>query len=150
VLRNADAIVFYHVANAPREQLETVRAEVEAAGIELPAIIAATKADEAEPFTDPYLDVVPVSVLDDASLDRFRDVVWRLTGLIRVFLRDSGDPIALRPPVTVSDVARVIHQSVAEHAVGARVWGASARFAGQRVGMAHGVADGDTVEVLRR
>src|SRR5919106_504474 len=48
VLRNADAIVFCHAASAPLEELEVVRAEVAAAGIELPALLALTKADEVE------------------------------------------------------------------------------------------------------
>ena len=61
VLRNADAIVHCHASNAPMHELETVRAEVLAAGIELPAIVAATKIDEAEPFVHQELDVVPVS-----------------------------------------------------------------------------------------
>ena len=150
VLRNADGIVYCHAAEAPVHELEMVRAEVIAAGIELPAIVAATKIDEAEPFAHPELEVVPVSVLDDASLDRLRDAVWSLTGLIRVYLRDGGDPVALHPPATVLDVARSIHHDLASTAVGARVWGPSSRFAGQRVGMAHVVADGDSVEVLLR
>ena len=49
------------------------RAEVAAAGIELPALLAATKADEAPPPKHPELRVVPVSVLDDASLERLRE-----------------------------------------------------------------------------
>ena len=150
VLRNADGIVYCHAVDAPVHELETVRAEVIAAGIELPAIVAATKIDEAEPFVHPELEVVPVSVLDDASLDRLRDAVWSLTGLIRVYLRDGGDPVALHPPATVLDVARSIHHDLASTAVGARVWGPSSRFAGQRVGMTHVVADGDSVEVLLR
>jgi small GTP-binding protein len=150
VLRNADAIVYCHASNAPMHELETVRAEVVAAGIELPAIVAATKIDEAEPFVHQELDVVPVSVLDDASLDRLRDAVWNLTGLLRVYLRDGGDPVALHPPATVLDVAHSIHHELASTAVGARVWGPSARFEGQRVGLAHEIADGDAVEVLQR
>jgi small GTP-binding protein len=150
VLRNADGIVYCHASDAPVHELETVRTEVVAAGIELPAIVAATKIDEAEPFAHPELEVVPVSVLDDASLGRLRDAVWSLTGLIRVYLRDGGDPVALHPPATVLDVARSIHHDLSSTAVGARVWGPSSRFAGQRVGMAHVVADGDSVEVLLR
>jgi ribosome-interacting GTPase 1 len=34
--------------------------------------------------------------------------------------------------------------------VGARLWGPSARFDGQRVGRDHVVADGDVVEILTR
>ncbi len=150
VLRGADAIVFCHPAGAPLDELETVRAEVAAAGIELPAILAATKVDEAPPPVHPELEVVPVSVLDDMSLDAFREAVWRLTGLVRIFLRDDGEPVALHPPTTVEDVADTIHHSLGERCVGARVWGSSARFPGQRVGRAHVLADEDTVEILDR
>jgi small GTP-binding protein len=148
VLRNADAIVFCHACDAPLAELETVRREVAAAGIDLPAIAAATKADGAPPFAHDELEVVPVSVLDDASLDAFREAVWRLTGLLRVHLRDGGDPVALRPPVTVRDVADSIHHELGASCTGARIWGPSARFPGQRVGPAHELADGDAVEVL--
>jgi len=150
VLRGADAIVYCHAAGSPLEELETVRAEVAAAGIELPSILAVTKADEAPPPAHPELAVVPVSVLDDASLDAFCDAVWRLTGLVRIFLRDGGEPVALHPPVTVEDVADSIHHSLGERCTGARVWGESARFPGQRVGRAHELADGDAVEILDR
>ena len=147
VLRGADAIVYCHAAAEPLEALEAVRAEVAAAGIEKPALVAATKCDEAPPFSHPELEVVPVSVLDDESLDRFRLAVWRLTGLIRVLLRD-GEPVPLRPPATVADAARSIHGELGEGCLGARIWGSSARFDGQRVGRGHVLADGDSVEIL--
>jgi uncharacterized protein len=148
VLRNADAIVYCHDVARPLAELEAVRAEVAAAAIERPSILAATKVDEAPPFVHPDLDVVPVSVLDDESLDAFRAAVWKLTGLSRVYLRDGGDPIALRPPITVEDVAHSIHHELGEACTGARVWGPSARFEGQRVGRAHELVDGDAVEIL--
>ena len=87
-------------------------------------------------------------MLDDASLEELRAALWRLTGLVRVYLRDGGDPVALRPPVTVEDVAHSIHHELGECCTGARVWGPSARFDGQRVGRAHELADGDAVEIL--
>ncbi len=93
-----------------------------------------------------------VSVLDDESLEAFRSSVWMLTGLIRVFVRRRGEPdpepVALRPPATVADVARAIHGKLGSESLGARIWGQSARFDGQRVGRAHRVADGDTLEIV--
>lgn len=147
VLRGADAIVYCHSVLEPLADLEVVRAEVEAAGIEKPAILAATKADEAAPFVHPTLPVVGVSVLDDESLDRLRAAIWRLTGLIRVWL-PGGEAVALRPPATVLDVARHVHNELAERCTGARVRGPSARFEGQRVGRGHTLEDGDTVEIV--
>lgn len=160
VLRNADAIVYCHAAAASPEVLAVLRGEVASAGIELPALLAATKADEAGPgdierlaaaFSD--LEIVAVSVLDDASLERFREAVWRRLGLVRVFLRHGGEvddvPIALRPGATVEDVADAIHHELAASFHAARVWGPSARFEGQRVGRGHVVADTDVVEIVR-
>jgi small GTP-binding protein len=152
VLRGADAILFCHEAAAPIEELRSVMEEVSAAGIIRPSIIVATKSDEADgtalrsAFAD--LEVVEVSVLDDPSLDRLRERIWRLTGLVRIYLRDGGDPIALEPPATVLDVADSIHHDLGSRCTGARVWGRSARFEGQRVGRSHLLADGDVVEVL--
>ena len=160
VLRNADAIVYCQSVTAPVEDLRAVRAEVETAGIALPALLAATKADEAGLAAVerlggafPELELVPVSVLDDESLERLREAVWRLTGLLRVFLRRGHEvdeePLALHPGATVEDVADEIHHELAESFVAARVWGPSARFDGQRVGRTHVVQDGDVVEILR-
>jgi small GTP-binding protein len=150
VLRNADAILWCHACDRPAEELETIRAEVAAAEIELPAVLAATKCDEAMPPEYPDLRVVPVSVLDDESLDRLREELWALTGLVRVHLRDGGDPVALEPPATVLDVADTIHHELRERCTGARVWGTSARFPGQHVGREYELSDGDTVEILDR
>ena len=156
VLRSADAIVLCQAANAAPDELRTVRRELAVAGIELPSLLVVTKADDGDSRAAarafPDLDAVPVSVLDDASLDRFRDAVFGLTGLIRVFLRHDGaidgDPVALSPPATVLDVARTIHHDLERTCRGARLWGPSARFGGQRVGRDHPVADGDAVEIV--
>jgi small GTP-binding protein len=160
VLRMADAIVYCARADADPEELRPVRAEVALAGIEKPAFIAATRADEAPPgafdrlrAAFPDLEVLPVSVIDEDSLDAFRDATWALTGLIRVRLRTMGEtdpePLALDPGSTVEDVADWIHHDIAATFTGARVWGTSAKFEGQRVGREHQVQDGDIVEILR-
>jgi small GTP-binding protein len=159
VLRFADAIVYCARADADPDELRPVIDEVALAGIDKPAFLAATRADEATAdglarlrAAFPELDVLPVSVIDETSLDAFRDAVWRLTGLIRVHLRSNGrtdtEPLALEAGSTVTDVADAVHHDLATALEGARVWGPSARFDGQRVGREHEVADGDTVEIL--
>jgi small GTP-binding protein len=150
VLRGADGIVLCHDAGRPTTELEAIRRELELAGIEKPTLVVATKTDEA-PAPPGF---VGVSILDDASVDCLCREIWNLTGLMCVFARRPGEsdaePVALRPPATVVDVARTIHHELAGACRGARIWGASARFAGQRVGRDHTVADGDTIEIVTR
>src|SRR5919206_3238669 len=157
VLRGADAILFCHDASADVAELRAVIDEVRSAGIDRPAALAVTKADEASPaaierlrVAFPELEAIEVSVLDDETLDRLRDLLWRLTGLVRVHLRDGDDPVALHPPVTVEDVAHSIHHELGVRCTGARLWGPSSRFPGQRVGRAHPLEDGDSVEIVDR
>jgi small GTP-binding protein len=152
VLRGADAMVLCHAADMPPGELATIRAELEAAGIEKRAVIAVTKLDEAdasrvdEIARTAGLPAVGVSVLDDASLDRLRERLWELTGLIRVWLR--GEAQALVPGSTVADAARAVHHELGDACIGARVTGPSAKFEDQRVGREHVLADGDVVEIL--
>ena len=149
VLRGGDAIVLCHDAAHP-EELDTIRAELAAAGIEKPTLVVATKTDE----TPAPAGSLGVSVLDDESLDRLRDAIWALTGLVRVWVRKPGEEqaeaVPLHPPATVADVAHAIHHELGRTCIGARVWGPSARFDAQRVGRGHVVADGDVIEVLTR
>ena len=158
VLRGADAMVLCHDASAPTASLKTIRGELEAAGIDHPTLVAVTKMDEAG--SDAVrrlakatgLPAVGVSVLDDESLAEFRRRVWELTGLVRVLLRRPGDSEAeakaVRPGATVVDAAGTVHHRLAETCTGARVWGRSAKFGGQRVGRTHVLAEGDLVEIL--
>ena len=166
VLRNAGAIVYCRSASEPAA-LETVLGEVSAAGIEKRSVLALTKTDELSAADleravgnacgdspQAFEAVVPVSVLDDESLDRLRETIWRLTGLIRVWPRRDGraddEPFALPAGATLAELADRIHHEVGRSCTGGRVWGTSARFDGQRVGRAHLLADGDIVEVLAR
>ena len=159
VLRFADALVYCARADGDPEALRPVVREVELAEIEKPAFLAATRADEAPPgaidrlrAAFPDLEVLPVSVIDEASLVAFSDAVWALTGLLRVRLRSNGatdpEPLALDPGSTVADVADSVHHELGASFSGARIWGPSARFDGQRVGRDHAIQDGDVVEIL--
>ncbi|HZR42369.1 MAG TPA: GTPase [Ktedonobacteraceae bacterium] len=159
VLRGADAIVYCQDVRAPYEELAEVRAEVAAAGIGLPSILAATKMDDAGEndlerlrAAVPEMTVVGVSTIDDESLTAFKNEVWKLTGLLRVYLRHDrsvdDEPLAVKPGTTITDVAMRIHKDMGANCRKARIWGPSARFDGQQVGRDHLVQDSDIVEII--
>lgn len=159
VLRAADAIVYCQDINGPHDVLKDVLAEVAAAGITLPALLAATKMDEASEsalaslqVAMPDMPVIGVSIIDDTSLVALKEAVWSLTSLIRVYLRHEGitdeEPLAFNPGATVADVATKIHKDIGASFRSARLWGPSARFDAQQVGRNHHVQDGDIVEII--
>jgi small GTP-binding protein len=159
VLRGADAICYCHDIRLPLDDLYIVIKEVEAAGIDLPAMLLATKMDEGSEqdlqklrTALPGLSVVGVSIIDDESLERLKEAIWQMTGLVRVYLRQgdqvADEPLALEPGATIDDIAQKIHKDLSATFRYARVWGPSARFAGQQVGRTHLLTDGDTVEII--
>jgi len=156
VLRSADAIVYCLDVTESFEALQEVRNEVALAGIDLPSMLAATKMDEAKEGDLVTLQAaVPdlgVSIIDDESLVAFKEAVWKLTGLIRVYLRHNKhvdeEPLAMEPGASIIDVATKVHKELAATFRGARIWGPSARFDGQQVGRDHLVQDGDSVEII--
>jgi uncharacterized protein len=159
VLRGADAIVYCLDAGGPYDALQDVRNEVALAGIDLPSMLAGTKMDEANErdlatlqAVYPDLPIVGVSIIDDESLVAFKEAVWKLTGLIRVYLRHDKqvdeEPLAMEPGTTIIDVATKVHKELGASFRGARIWGPSARFDGQQVGRDHPVQDGDSVEII--
>ena len=59
---------------------------------------------------------------------------------------DRSRPFTLRAGQRVEDVARLVHQDLAQSLRYARLWGRSG-FDGQHVGREHVLADGDVVEL---
>ena len=159
VLRGANAIVYCLDVGGSFDVLQDVRTEVALAGIDLPSMLAATKMDEANEgdlaalqAAVPDLPAVGVSIIDDESLAAMKEAIWKLTGLIRVYLRYNKhvdeEPLAMEPGATILDVATKVHKELGATCRGARIWGPSARFHGQQVGRDHPVQDGDSVEII--
>jgi ribosome-interacting GTPase 1 len=100
----------------------------------------------------PDLPVVGVSIIDDESLIALKEAVWKLTGLIRVYLRHDkqvdAEPLAMERGPTILDVATKVHKELGATCRGARIWDPSACFDGQRVGCVHPVQDGYRVEII--
>ncbi len=100
----------------------------------------------------PTQPVIPVSARTGLNLDRIGDELFRQLEIIRVYTKQpnsepSPTPLILKKGSSVMDVARAIHTRFVETFKYARVWGASAKYPGERVGLDHVLADKDIVEI---
>ncbi len=101
-------------------------------------------------------EVYPISATEGTGLDHFLDAVYSRLSLMRVYLRAPGEeaagqePLVLREGSNVADLCRLLHRDFVEAFKQAQVWGPSAKFPGQAVGMRHRLEDGDTVTIALR
>lgn len=99
----------------------------------------------------PELELHGVSAEGD-GLEEFKENVFRLLDVIRVYGKAPGRPADMDQPFilkrgsTVLDFAEEIHKDFASNLKSALVWG-SARFDGQAVPRDHVLEDGDVVEL---
>ena len=96
--------------------------------------------------------LVPVSTVTRGGLGELGRRTFEALGIMRIYTKEPGkDPDRERPFTlprgsTVGDLARTIHNDIAAKLKFARVWGRGA-FAGQAVGEAHALVEGDVVEI---
>jgi ribosome-interacting GTPase 1 len=58
------------------------------------------------------------------------------------------EPMIMREGCTVGDICDRLHKDFRRKFRYARVWGDSAKHAGQRVGLDHGLLDGDVLTLI--
>ncbi|NHJ48797.1 MAG: TGS domain-containing protein [Asgard group archaeon] len=97
--------------------------------------------------------IIPVSALKGDGLEELKKIIFDNLDLVRVRSKEpNGDiapkPIVLKKGATVADVAKIIHSRFFEHFKNAKIYGPSAKFDGQSVGLNHILADGDIVEIF--
>ncbi|MCD6203484.1 MAG: GTP-binding protein [Methanophagales archaeon] len=127
----------------------------------LDAITVINKIDLAEPSTlerlrKRYPDAVFISAGRNINLEALKERIYSALGFIRIYMKPQGappdmnNPLVLRRYSTVADACAAIHRDFIAKFRYAQVWGRSVKYAGQRVGLTHVLADGDVVSIALR
>ena len=104
----------------------------------------------------PGWKLVPISAERGVGLTRLKDEIYETLRFMRVFLKPQGKEADLADPLIVkagSDVGMVcdaIHRDWRRRFRYANVWGPSAQFPGQKVGLEHPLQDSDVLTVVLR
>lgn len=96
--------------------------------------------------------VVPFSAKTGEGVEELKKAIFSSLDIVRVYTKPPKGPKAEKPIVvkkgtTVIEVAKIVHSDLYERFSYARIWGASAKFPGEKVGANHVLMDGDVVEI---
>lgn len=120
----------------------------------VPAVVVMNKSD-----VNSRIDGVDllISAKKKEGLKELRDLIFDRLEIARVFMKKIGEkpdleePLVLKGDKTIEGICKQLHKDFLNNFRYARVWGESAKFDGQQVGLEHEVLDGDIVELhLRR
>ncbi len=126
-----------------------------------PAIVILNKIDllKSQDMLDKFKQILPLeiplvmtSTLSGVGLNDIGYSIFQTLKIIRIYTKPptgkpSSKPLILRKGATVLDVAKAIHREFVEKFSYARIWGPSAKYPGQKVGLDHVLEDKDIVEI---
>lgn len=107
-------------------------------------------------ITDFGWDPICVSAKNGLNIDELKDRLYEELRFIRVYMRPQGgetdfeEPLVVKKSTTVGMVCDQLHRDFRKRFRYAQIWGTSAKFAGQSVGIDHELADEDVLTLILR
>ncbi len=101
-------------------------------------------------------NVVPISAEKDIGMEELKEAIYENLDLMNIYLKPKGgkadleEPLVVKRGSTVEMVCNSIHRDFVEKFRYAKVWGKSAKFDGQQVGLNHVLEDGDIISIIIR
>jgi small GTP-binding protein len=97
--------------------------------------------------------IVPTSAVQNEGFDEIGEIIFRQLKKIRIYTRSAVGDIAERPIIlkkgsTVEDAIGVLSKKMLKFFRFTRVWGSSANFDGEKVGLDRILHDGDIIQVF--
>jgi len=126
----------------------------------IPSLIVVNKMDLADEEELHRLEeqigrkIVAISAEQGQGLEELKDIIVEKTGLIRIFLHKPGEKADMNEPMivpkgsTVENICTKLHRRFKNDFRFANVWGSSAKFPGQKVGLRHVLNNSDIVKIV--
>ncbi len=141
--------------------LDTVEDAIFGNTVYRPTLILANKADlkpdrgtiEQLRMASEPLDVIVASTEHTRNLAAtLGEKLFRLLDITRIYTKEPGKapakiPLVFKGPVTVGELARMIHNDFYENFKYARVWGPAAKFPNEKVGLERKLTNGTIVQL---
>jgi len=110
-----------------------------------------TKRKISETLKSKKYNFILTSTITKEGLEELKDKIFNSFNVIRVYTRQPGKkedevPVILPPNSTLEDLAEKVLHGYSKKVKYAKIWGPSAKFLGQQIGLKHVVKDKDIVE----
>ncbi|HQF16601.1 MAG: hypothetical protein A4E45_00144 [Methanosaeta sp. PtaB.Bin039] len=163
----AEIIRVYGIVNATvvvRDDITTDDLVDHLAGnrVYIPSIVAINKFDLHYPGVVQKIessigrDFHRLSITTGEGLEDLKEIIYQRLGFIRIYLKpqrgraDMQEPLVLLSGCTVRSVCEHLHRDFVNLFRYAQVWGRSAKFPGQSVGLDHQLQDEDILTIVTR
>lgn len=99
---------------------------------------------------------VPVSAESDINIAALKEELYKRLDFVRIYMRrrtgetDYEEPMIVRNGSSVLEVCNKVHRNIKDEFRYALVWGKSAKFGGQRVGITHKLMDEDVITLVTK
>ncbi len=98
---------------------------------------------------------VPLSAEKGQGIEDLKAAIWDKLKMIRIYTKRRSEeadsaPMMMRNGSTIADACERLHRDLKKLFRYAQVWGPSAKFPGQKVGLEHVLQDGDVLCVYKR
>ena len=101
-------------------------------------------------------DYVPVSAERGQNIEALKQAIFDGLRLMRVYTKprmedaDLKEPMMMRTGSTIEDACARLHRDLVRDFKYALVWGKSAKFPGQKVGLMHVLQEGDIFSIIKK
>jgi small GTP-binding protein len=122
----------------------------------IPSLVVFNKADllsTADLEKAKRISDIVISAKAGSNTDQLKELIWKKLGFVRIYLKrigkepDMKTPMIMTGNIRVRDVCEKIHRDFVSQFKYARIWGPSAKFGGQSVGIDQKLVDTDIVEL---
>lgn len=99
---------------------------------------------------------VPVSAEKGQNVENVRKAIFEGLRLMRVYTKprmdvaDLKEPMMMRTGSTIADACSKLHRDLVRDFKYALIWGKSAKFPGQKVGLTHVLVEGDIFSIIKK
>jgi small GTP-binding protein len=103
----------------------------------------------------PY-DYIPISADANINIDLLKEQIYQKLDFIRIFMRPKGKPTDYEKPMiirnnaSVLDICNKVHRDVKNELRYAQIFGKSAKFNGQKVGVTHRLMNEDVITLVTK